>query len=99
MERTNTDPEPKERSLTGDFSKDSRGGSSDGEIPCSEALQRATGQNLGVPVTGETPKGEHLSPDRDDTGNLEVLTEKVGTTELRRKITRGGAAKKRARRA
>jgi hypothetical protein len=64
-----------------------------------EALQRATGQNLGMPVTGETPKGEHLFPDRDDTRNLEVLTEKVGTLELRRKRNCGGAAKKRARRA
>jgi hypothetical protein len=61
MERTNTDPELKERSLTGDSSKDSRDGSSDGDFPCPEALQRATRQNLGVPVTGETPKGEHLS--------------------------------------
>jgi hypothetical protein len=68
-----------------------------GDFPCPEVLQRATGQNLGVPVTRETPKGEHLSPDREDTGNLEVLTEKVGTLELRRKRNRSGAAKKRAR--
>jgi hypothetical protein len=52
MERTNTDPEPKECSLTGDSSKDSRDGSSDGDFLCPEALQRASGQNLGVPVTG-----------------------------------------------
>jgi hypothetical protein len=57
MERTNTDPEPKERSLTGDSSKDSRDGPSDRDFPRPEALQRATGQNLGMPVTGETPKG------------------------------------------
>jgi hypothetical protein len=96
MERTNPDPDPTERSLTGDSSKDSKDGSTDGDLPCSEALQRATGQNLGMLGTGETPKGEHLSPDRDDTGNLEVLTEKVGTLELRQKINCSGAAKKRA---
>jgi hypothetical protein len=96
MERTTTDPEPNKHSLTGDSSKDSRDGSSDGDFPCPEALQRATGQNLGMTVTGETPKGEHLSLDRDDTGNLEVLTEKVGTLELRRKRNCSGAAKKRA---
>jgi hypothetical protein len=93
MERTNTDPEPKERSLTGDPSKDSRDGSSDGDFSCPEALQRATGQNLGVPVTGKTPKGERLSPDRDDAGNLEALTEKFGTLELRRKRNSSRAAK------
>jgi hypothetical protein len=57
MEGTNTDPELEERSLTGDSSKDSRDGSSDGDFPCPEALQRATGQNPGVLVAGETPQG------------------------------------------
>jgi hypothetical protein len=52
MDKTNTYPELKEHSLTGDSSKDSRDGSSDGDLPCSEALQRATGQNLSVLGTG-----------------------------------------------
>jgi hypothetical protein len=83
MEKTNTDPEPKERSLTGDSSKDSRDGSSDGDLPCSKAVQRATAQNLSVSGTGETPQGGHLSSDKDDTGNLEVLAKKVGILDLR----------------
>jgi hypothetical protein len=40
-----------------------------------------------------------MSPDRDDTGNLEVLTEKVGTLQLWRKRNHSGAAKKQARKA
>jgi hypothetical protein len=51
MDKTNTDPEPKAHSLTGNSSKDSRDGSSDGDLLCSEALQRATEQNLSVPGT------------------------------------------------
>jgi hypothetical protein len=100
MEKTNTDPEPKERSLTGDSSKYSRDGSSDGDLPCSEAVQRATAQNHSMSGTCETPQGEHLSSDKDDTGNLVVLANKVGTLDLPPgKRNRSGAAKKRARRA
>jgi hypothetical protein len=81
MQKTNTDLEPSERSLTGNSSKDSRYGSSDGALQCSEALQRATGQNLSAWGTGATPQGVHtrMSPDKNDTGNLEVLAKRMAT--------------------
>jgi hypothetical protein len=84
IEKSKIGPEPEERSLTGDFNTDSKWGSSYGDLPRSEALQRATGQNPSVLGTGEilTSRGEHLSSSRDNTGNLEVLREKVGTLDI-----------------
>jgi hypothetical protein len=101
VQKIEGDPEkPKERSLTVDSSKDSRQGSGHGDLPCSEDLQRAPGHKQSMLGPRETPirQGEHLSSGRDDTGNLEVLTEKVGTLDLRQvKRNRSGSAKKRAR--
>jgi hypothetical protein len=98
IEETKTDPEPKESSLTGDSCKDSKEGSRHGDLLCSEALQRATGEHLSVLGTGETLQGEHLTSGTDDTGNLEMLTEKVGTLDLRQvKRNRSGVPRKWAR--
>jgi hypothetical protein len=49
--------------------------------------------------TGETPSrlGEHLSSGRSDTRNLEVLTQKVGTPDLRQVKRKGSRAKASAR--
>jgi hypothetical protein len=53
MEKIETDPGPKERSLTGDSSKGPMEGH--GDLPCSLALQRASVQNPSVLRTGDTP--------------------------------------------
>jgi hypothetical protein len=102
IEKFKIDPEPKERSLTGDSKKDSREGSSYGDLQLLEAVQRATGQNPNVFGSSEalTSQGEYLSLSSDNTGNLEVLTEKVGTLDLWGvKRNHSGATKKRAKRA
>jgi hypothetical protein len=92
IEKLMTDPEPKECPLTGD--------SSYGDLPCLEALQRATGQNPSVLGIGETlgSQGEHLPSSSNNTGNLEVVTEKVGTLDLQCvEKNHSGGIKKRAR--
>jgi len=48
-------PELMECSLTGDSSKDSKGGSGQGELLCSEAPQGATEQNPCSHGASETP--------------------------------------------
>ena len=100
--KSNTEKESEERSLTGDSDKDSRGSSSNGDPPRLEAPQGATGQNPKSPETSETPASRegHSLSGTENPGNLEVLTEKVGTLGLQgQKKNRSGAAKKRARRA
>lgn len=102
MSTTKKEKEIEERSLTGDSDKDSRGSSSNGDPPRLEAPQGATGQNPKSPETSETPASRegHSLSGTENPGNLEVLTEKVGTLGLQgQKKNRSGAAKKRARRA
>jgi hypothetical protein len=68
---------------------------------CSEAPEGATGQDSATPITGGTPliEEEHLSDSRT-AGNLEKLTENVGSLGLQfPKKNRCGAARKRARKA
>ena len=76
--------EPLESSLIGDFSKDSKEGSSHGEVWCLEAPQGATKQNPSLHGISETliTSEEHLSPNSLSSENLEGLTEKVGTFDL-----------------
>jgi hypothetical protein len=73
--------EPLESSLVGDSSKDSKKGSSQGQLWCLEALQGATKQNPSLHGISETPITweEHLSPNSFSLENIEELTEKVST--------------------
>jgi hypothetical protein len=68
-----------EHSLAGDSSKDSKVGSSPGELLCLEALQGATEQNPYLHGVSETPVTweEHLSPGSTSSENLEVLAERL----------------------
>ena len=102
MSTTKKEKEIEERSLTGDSDKDSRGSSSNGDPPRLEAPQGATGQNPKSPETSETPASRegHSLSGTENPGNLEVLTEKVGTLGLQgQKKNISWAAKKRTRRA
>jgi hypothetical protein len=67
-----------------------------------EAPQGAIVQNPCSSGTGETPasRAQHVPSGTDNPVNLEVLTEKVGTLDLRgEKNNRTRAAKKRAKKA
>jgi hypothetical protein len=102
MKKLKIQTQLEKRSLTGDSDKDSRGSSNNGDHPRPEAPQGATGQNPNSPETSETPasRGERLLSGIENPGNLEALTEKVGTLGLQgEKKNRSGAAKKRSRRA
>ena len=95
-------PELMEHSLTGDSSKDSKIGSSQGEPLCSVALQGATKQNLSSPGTSETLVSweEHLSPSSPSSADLKMLAEKAGTLDLKNmNKNNSGATKKGARKA
>jgi hypothetical protein len=92
----------KESSTTGDSSKGSTEGSSQGTLWHLKAPPGAIGQDPDVQGEGEAPDSweQHLSPERKSSENLEGLAEKVGTLDLRTpKKNRSGATKKQARRA
>jgi hypothetical protein len=83
-------PEPMERSLTGE--------SSHGDLHCSEAPQGTTKQSpysleaSGTPARWE----EHLSPYSPSSENLEVLAEKAPWIPRSRKENHSGSAEKQA---
>jgi hypothetical protein len=89
MESTVEKVESKESSATGDPSKDSMEGSSQGERWCLEALQGATWQDpcLRGAVEALIFWEQHLFPSSLSSENLEVLVEKVGTLGLQDRLS------------